>query len=217
MRNKSVHEREDFGIVSCSRQHELAVAERIRHGCSHIAACKVVDTDGGAAACTQLVCQQFYRLLCVSVNRGVGNDDAFFLNGVGRPGVVQPEIVAEIFREYGAVQRADGRDVECCRLFQHALHLRAVFADDTDVVASRLVRPGLVHVKRAEFAEAVGREKHLVGGVIGHDDLGPVHHGRGDKGKCVLAERECVALADHNAAVGIVGAEELLHHGKRLG
>ena len=86
------------------------------------------------------------------------------------------------------MQRADRRDVERRGFFQHTLHLRTVFADDTDIVTSGLVCPGLVRAGRAEFAEAVGGEEYLVGGVIGHNDLGPVHHGGGDKGKRVLAE-----------------------------
>ena len=50
------------------------------------------------------------------------------------------------------MQRADRRDVERRGFFQYTLHLRTVFADDTDIVTSGLVCPGLVRAGRAEFA-----------------------------------------------------------------
>ena len=42
-------------------------------------------------------------------------------------------------------------------------------------------------------------------------------HGSGDEGQNVLAQGQGVALAHNDAAVRVIGAEELLHHGEGLG
>ena len=115
------------------------------------------------------------------------------------------------------MQAADGLDVQCGGLFQHGLHLHAVFADDADEVAAGLGQPRLLHVECAELAERIGAEQDLVCIVIGHDDLGPVDHRRGDKVQRVGAQRQGVPLLDDDAAVRVVGAEIGLHHVERLG
>ena len=125
----------------------------------------------------------------MAVDAAVGDEHTLGLGAVGTPGVVGGQHIAQLLLvQDGTVQAADGLDVQRGGLFQHGLHLHAVFADDADEVSSGLIVPGLIHVQSAEFAEAVGGEEYLVGGVIGHNDLGPVHHGGGDKGKRVLAE-----------------------------
>ena len=110
------------------------------------------------------------------------------------------------------MQRTDRLNVQGLCLREQLLRLRAILSDDAEIVSSRLARPILVGVERAELAEAVGGKEDLVVGIIGHDDLGPVHHRGCDKGQGVLAEREGVAVLYHNAALGIIVAEELLHH-----
>ena len=42
-------------------------------------------------------------------------------------------------------------------------------------------------------------------------------HGGGDEGQGVLTQGQGVALADYDAATGIIGAEELVHHAEGLG
>ena len=75
---------------------------------------------------------------------------AVALRRVGRPQVVQADVLAEVFREDGAVQRADNGDVQPGGLFEQRLHLRAVLADDADVVAAGLAGPflllSLIHI-----------------------------------------------------------------------
>ena len=92
-----------------------------------------------------------------------------------------------------------------------------VVTDDADEVAAGLGQPRLLHVECAELAERIGAEQDLVCIVIGHDDLGPVDHRRGDKVQRVGAQRQGVPLLDDDAAVRVVGAEIGLHHVERLG
>ena len=102
-------------------------------------------------------------------------------------------------------------------LFQQRLHLGAELAHDAEVVAPRLAGPalGILHIQRAELAQSVGGEQHLVRAVIGDDHLRPVYHGGRQEGEGVAAQRQRVALAHHQAAVGVVAAVELLHHPER--
>ena len=114
--------------------------------------------------------------------------------------------------QHRAVQAAHGLDIQPGGLFQHGLHLHTVLAHNTDEVAAGLGQPRLLHVECAELAERIGAEQDLVCIVIGHDDLGPVDHRRGDKMQGMAAQRQGVTLLDDNAAVGVVGAEVGLHH-----
>ena len=217
MIDKIAHKGEDIGIVGGGCQHDLAVTEGIAHGLGEIAAGKVMNNDLGATVRLQLFRQLLDSLLGIAVDGGVGNHNTLFLGLIARPSVIEIEVVAEILGQNGTVQRADDGDIQSCGLLEQCLHLCAVLADNADIVAASLVRPRLLDIQRTEFAEAVGREKHLIGAVIGHDDLRPMHHGSGHKGQRVLAEREGVALADNDAVVREIGTEEVLHHGKRLG
>ena len=46
----------------------------------------------------------------------------------------------------------------------------------TDIITSCLASPVLVSIVCTEFTEAVGREKHLILGIVGYDNLGPMYH-----------------------------------------
>ena len=97
---------------------------------------------------------------------------------------------------YKAVQRADVVKLKSGRLFQNCLDLCAVFADDVRVIAAGFVNViceeidlvvEQMSVERAEGAEGVGREKHFVGQIVGHHDLGPMHHRSHDEGEFMPA------------------------------
>ena len=215
--NEFLHEGEDVGIVGGGGQHQLSVTEGILHGLGHVAPGKVVHDDLGAALVHQLLRQQLCRRLRVAVDGGVGDHNAVALHPVGRPDVVQIQIISQILRQHGAVEGADDGNVQPGGLFQHSLHLHTVLAHDADVVPAGFVCPVFFHVQSTELAEAVSGEENLVIGIIGHDDLRPVNHGRTHKGQGVLAQAQGIALADDNAAVGVVVAEEVFHHDKGLG
>ena len=114
------------------------------------------------------------------------------------------------------MQRADDLDIQGCRLFKKALHLRAVFTDYTDIVASCLASPVLLYVKCAEFTKSVSRKEHLVLYVVRNHDLGPVYHGRENERKHVSAKRERIPLCNYDASVLKISSKEILHHGKCL-
>ena len=54
-------------------------------------------------------------------------------------------------------------------------------------------------------------------GVVGEEDLRPMHHRRGDEAQHMAAQGEGIALLDDAAAALKALAEERLHHGKGLG
>ena len=121
---------------------------------------------------------------------------------------------------YKAVQRADVVKLKSGGLFQNCLDLCAVFADDVRVIAAGFVNViceeiDLV-VERAEGAEGVGREKHFVGKIIGHHDLGPMHHRSHDEGEFMLAGAELVTLGNDVVFKRVRQGEELAEHGLDL-
>ena len=216
MVDEFTHERENIRVVGGGREYNSAVAERVLDALRHILACEVGDDDLGTALHSQLVGEQLDSLLGVAVNGGVGDHDAVGFHAVARPCVIEVEVVAEILGQDGTVERTDDLDIQTRRLFEQVLHLRAVLADDADVVTSCLASPVLVDVESAEFAEAVSGEEHLVLCVVGHHDLGPVNHRSGDEAERVGAELEGVAFLDDDSSVLKLGAEEVAHHRERL-
>ena len=156
MRDERMHEGEDFGVVRRGREHELAVLEGGFDGFGHVVAGEIEHLDVAAFG-FQLLDQQLDGFLGMSVDGRVGDGDAGGLDAVGGPCVVEVQIVAKILREDGAVRRADDGDVKLRGLLEERLDLRAVFADDADVVAAGFAGPafGIFDVVGAEFAETV--------------------------------------------------------------
>ena len=115
------------------------------------------------------------------------------------------------------MQGADFFNFQRRGLFKQVLHLRAILAHDADIVAPGLVRPILAHIQRAELAEAVGGEKHLVLAVVSDHDLGPVNHGRKHEGQGMLSQQKGLAVLHHDLVFAQAGAEELVDHGEGLG
>ena len=215
--DKLLHEGEDICVISGGSQHQLAVAESIGHSLGHIAPGQVVNNHLGAALGLQLLNQQLHSSLGIAIDGGVGNHNAFALNPVRRPDVVQIQIVTQILGEHRAVQGADLGNVQTGSLLQQSLNLGAVLADDADIVPTGLVSPVFLGIQSAELAETVSGEQYLVAGIVAHNDFGPVNHGSGDKGQGVLAQSQGAAFANHNPAIGVVVTEEVLHHAESLG
>ena len=115
------------------------------------------------------------------------------------------------------MERADLLDVQGgCRLEQ-LLDLGTVLAYNAEVVAPCLAGPLLFNIQGTELAEAVGREKHLVGCIVGYHNLRPVNHRCKHESKLVLTKIQCAAVLNHHLLILEAGAEELCHHGKCLG
>ena len=124
--------------------------------------------------------------------------------------------MSQVFRKDRAVGRADDLNVQSGRRLQKLLDLRAVLADDPDVVAARFAVPLFLHVVGSEFAETVGGEQDLVGAVIGHHDLRPVDHRREHEGQHMPAERQAFPVLDLLPFCGGIQVKELVHHHEGL-
>ena len=212
MMDEFLHEGEDIGIVGGGGQHQLAVAEGVLHSLGHIAAGQIMHFDLGAALRFQLLHQQLHSGLGVTVNGGVSNHNALTLDTVGGPDIIQIDVIAQVFRQHGTVERADNGDIQSGCLLQQSLYLGTIFAHDADVIPAGFAGPVFIHIQGTELAEAIGGEKNLVIGIVGHNDLGPVDHRSRNKGQGVLAQLQGRTFANHDPAIRIIVAEELLHH-----
>ena len=217
MVNKLLHKGEQFCIVGCGGQHQLIVAEGILHSLCHILSGKVGDNHFGTALFSALFCQQFHCLLGVAVYRSIGDHDTLALRGIGRPCVIQIQIIAQILLQHRAMEGADHSNIQAGSLLQQGLHLCAILAHDADIVAPCLASPLFLYIQRAELTKTVCREQHFVLNIVCHDYFRPVYHGRRHKGQHMFAQRKGVPLLYNDTAIGIVRAEELLHHHKCLG
>ena len=150
----------------------------------------------------------------MAIHARIGNRDALVLGLVARPGVIGVEVIAQVLGQHGTVERADNLNVQVGGLFEHGLHEFAELTDDAKVVTASLAGPPfrILDVVGAELAKAVGTKKHLVGGLVGEEHLGPVNVGGADKGQAVAAQIEHIALFDDHFALGEVGAKVVDHH-----
>ena len=159
----------------------------------------------------------------MAVDGGTGDQNLLrLLRLVAGPHIVVVQVLAKVAGEDGAVERADGLDVQRGSLFQQSLHLRAVLAHDVQVVAAGLAGPvGLLVELRhsAEAAKAIGGEEDFLAGLIADHDLRPVDHGCEHESQGVAAQIQALAvLYGHTAVFGNrLRAEELIHIQERLG
>ena len=86
-------------------------------------------------------------------------------------------------------------------LFKQRLHLNAVFSYNSYIITAGFACPVLICIKRAKFAEAVCRKKNFIMAVISHNNLRPMHHRRGNKGKSMGAERKRISLSHNDSSV----------------
>ena len=98
------------------------------------------------------------------------------------------------------MKRTDCRDFKVRSLLQDILHLNSVLSHNAEIIAAGFACPVLFDIEGAELAESVGREQDLVGAVVCHDDLGPMHHRGGDEIQGMLSKLKLAALAHLDAA-----------------
>ena len=63
------HERKDIGIVGDCGKNQFTIAECLFNSFCHIISCKIKYGNFRAAFLFQLLCQNFYGFLCISINR----------------------------------------------------------------------------------------------------------------------------------------------------
>ena len=212
MVDERLHEREHIACICRRYEHKRAIAERIFDSLGHIVARQVAHTHLGATRRLELGRQQLGCLLRVPVNRAIRHGDAFAFDAIGRPCLVQTQVVAEVFRQHRTMQRADRLNIQRSSLLEHVRYLLAEFAHNAEVIAPRLARPVLLNIKGAEFTECVCAEQNFVRSVVRHDDFRPMHHGRPDELQHMAAKIQRVTFLDHHPAILVRRAVEVLHH-----
>ena len=119
------------------------------------------------------------------------------------------------------MQRADGLDFDAGGLLQQRLYLRAVFAHNVGEIPARIGQPlgfkiifigKQPAVERAEGAESIRGEEHLVRHIVGHHRFRPVNHRGHDEGEGMAAGAQRVALLDDERAAVNLKVEELTDH-----
>ena len=215
--DKFLHKGKNIRVVGGCSQHQFVVTESISNRLSHVTPGKIMNNHLGAAVGPELGNQIFRGCFGVSVHAGVSNDNAFTFHGIGGPNVIELQIVTQILCQHGAMERANGLNIQCGSLFQQILHLSAIFAHNADIITAGLVIPGLLHIQSAKLAKAVGGEQDLIRAIIGHNNFGPMHHRRRYKGQRVLTQGQGAHFPYHNPAVLKAGAEKGAHHGECLG
>ena len=112
------HEGENIGVVGGGSQNQLGIAEGVLHALGHIRASKIIDHHLGASLGAELICQLHDGFLGVSVDRGIGDDDALLLGLIRGPGVVKIQVVTQIFGQDRAMEGADGLNIQGGGLLQ---------------------------------------------------------------------------------------------------
>ncbi len=207
-----MHEGIDAHIVGVAGQHQLAVAESVRHCRRHVVPGQVVDGH-----CHAPVRQIQGRFLRMSVDGCIRHYHAVLLRLIGRPFVIQPQIILQVLLQHRPVERTDLPNLQPRRLLQHVLHLGAILPHDADIIPPGLIRPVLLHVQSPELPEAVRREQHLVRRVIGHHHLGPVHHGRAHEAQLMPPQIQLRPVCHGHPLHLSPQREELVHHLKGRG
>ena len=211
-----MHTGEDVAVIGDACQHQPVIAEGIGNAGGHIVPCQVVKHHL-LPQLFQLPSQLLGGSLGMTVDGGVGNHNARFLRAIGRPDVVFFDVMPQVLLEDGSMEGADGFNFQAGCLLQQLLHLHSVLAHDADVIAAGFIVPRFFCIQCAELAEAVGGEQHLVGSIVAHHHLGPMHHGRKHKGQAVLAQGQGLPVGDRHLGALRQGGEELPHHHKGLG
>ena len=155
MFDECLHEWEDITIVSGCSQNELAVAESIFDSFGHVITGKVSNCDFRASKGSQFICKELNGFLSIAVNRCVSDDNAFALNTVAGPCIVEIKIIAKILFEDRAMECTDGLDIKTGCFLQERLSLNTIFADDTEIVTASFACPVFFDIKGTELAEGI--------------------------------------------------------------
>ena len=215
--NKVVHKRIDACIICGGCENQLGVTESIAQCLGHIVSCKIIDNNVWTSFAAEFIGQLLNGHFCMTVYRCVGDDNSVILRCVGRPGIIEANIMSKIFSKNRSVERADGLDIQSCGCFQKVLHLHTIFSNDADIVSSCLIVPWFLCIQGTEFSEAVCGKKNLFCAVISDHNLRPVNHRCKYESKDVFSKCQGVTVG-YNMFLSfqIHSTEEILHHGKGL-
>ena len=169
--------------------------------------------------------QNFAGIFRMAVNRAAEDRHGLLLRRIAAPALIFFNEPADILPPDRAVKRAEIVNVQPCRLFQHILHRRAVFADNVGVVPAGIIQPvpfkihlvgKNIAVHGAEGSKGICGEQDFIRCVIGHHDLRPVDQRRHDKGQLMLSKGQGIPLPHRLKAPLQLHREKLTNHPQRL-
>ena len=216
MIDEVLHHGEDAGIIGDGGDDQLVIAVGTLDGLGHVVTSQVEDLHLLATVFQHLL-HDLGSLSGVAVDGTIDNGHALVLRLIAGPGQVLANIVAQVFLQDGAVEGADGGDVQSGCLLEQSHDVGAVLAHDVDIVTASFAVPIFLGVQGAELAKAVGGEQNFLGALIADHDFRPVDHGSHDEGQGVVTQLQGVALVDDHLAALEVEVIELFHHGEQLG
>ena len=212
--NKVVHKRIDACIICGGCENQLGVTESIAQCLGHIVSCKIIDNNVWTSFAAEFIGQLLNGHFCMTVYRSVGDHDSVILRCVGRPGIIEANIMSKIFSKNRSVEWADGLDIQSCGYFQKILHLHTIFSNDADIVSSCLIVPWFLCIQGAEFSEAVCGKKNLFCAVISDHNLRPVNHRCKYKSQIVFSKGKGSAVIYDDLMTFQIQVKEVLHHGE---
>ena len=123
--------------------------------------------------------------------------------------------MSKILGEDRSVERADSLNIQSCCYFKKFLYLRAVFSNDSDIVATCFAVPVLFHIKGSELTESVCGKQNFICAVICDHNLRPVYHRCKYKSKNMFSKCQAVTVGyDMFLSFQVHSTEEVLHHGE---
>ena len=130
----------------------------------------------------------------MSIYGSIGNHNSVIFRCIGRPCIIKPDIMSEIFCKNRSMKRTDFLNIESGRYFEKFLYLCTVFSYDTDKISSCLVIPWFFHIQRSELSKTICGKKNLFCAVISNHNFRPVNHRCKYESKLMISERKCTAV-----------------------
>ena len=107
-----MHERIHAAIVGGGGQNQLTVAESVTDSRGHIIPGQVIDNYPGRLLVPELLGQGKGCLPGMAIYGSIGNNNSLLFRCIGRPLIIEGQIIAKILPENRSVQRTDHLNIQ---------------------------------------------------------------------------------------------------------
>ena len=213
-----MHWREYICVIRCCCHYKFAHTECIFYGFCHIVTTQIGDRNLRST----LFAKDFGQLLCyllgTTMDRSVGNENAFCFYFVLAPSVIQTNVISQVFLQDRAMKRTNASNVESGCFLQKCLNLSAILTTNIEVIATSLASPVFFVRQCTELAESVGGKEYLVGLVVCNHYFWPVYHWSHEELQGMSTQIQNLSFLYGNGLVFEAGVfKELRHHLDSLG